>query len=268
MATFSPIKARDTVFYPESDGKPMAETPVHRQNLTDLIEMLAIRYEADPDFYVSGNMFLYYQQGDPRRCLAPDVFVVFGVPKERPRPTYLTWVEGRGPDLVIELTSPSTRKEDLGKKLAIYRDELGVREYFLFDPLDSYRGTRIRGRPMEPRLVGFRLIDGAYVPIEPVGDRLPSQVLGVHLERDGQWLRFFDPAAGQRLPLWRDCWRNRRQPGLARPNATASRPNATASRPNGAEVEDARRKAEAENEALRRELEALRRVRDEPPERG
>src|SRR5262249_39888885 len=82
---------RDDADYPSGDGRPMAETPIHRQNLTDLIATLAARFADDPDFYVSGNMFVYYEEGNRYRCLAPDVFVVRGVSKSHPRRVYKTW---------------------------------------------------------------------------------------------------------------------------------------------------------------------------------
>ena len=85
---------------------------------------------------------------------------------------------------MIELTSKTTRKEDRTKKPIIYRDLIKVAEYFLFDPTEDY---------LEPSLQGFRLIDGDYDPIKPVRGRLPSTVLGLHLERSGAELRLFDP---------------------------------------------------------------------------
>lgn len=94
-----------------------------------------------PDVYVTGNLFFYYEQGNPRAVLAPDVFVTKGVPKRiekdgrsQKRLTYRLWEEGQVPCLVIEMTSESTRKEDTWKKNQYAR--LGVEELFLFDPLD------------------------------------------------------------------------------------------------------------------------------------
>ncbi len=88
---------------------------------------------------------------------------------------------------MIELTSKSTRREDLGNKLAIYRDVLKVREYFLFDPY---------GESLQPPLKGFRLVGGEYEPIE---GRLPSEVTGLHLEPALENLRLHDPATGRHL---------------------------------------------------------------------
>ncbi len=176
MSSTVPPIVEDQFEYPTGDGRPMAETPVHRQNLTDLIAMLQDHFAADPEFYVSGNMFLYYVPAPDYRCLAPDVFVVRGIPRDVDRDIYKTWEEGKGPDLVIELTSKSTQAEDLDEKFKIYRDQLQVREYFLFDPRREY---------LRPPLRGYRLRGRRYRAIEPVNDRLPSEVLGLHFERAG-----------------------------------------------------------------------------------
>jgi Uma2 family endonuclease len=176
--------------YPTSDGRPMAETDLHRILISDTISTLELRYADIPDVYVSGNLLLYYVPENKRRHVSPDVFVVKGVPKIV-RDYYLLWEEGRSPDAIIELTSSSTRKEDTTKKFQLYRDVLKVREYFLFDP---------RGDYLDPTLQGYRLSRREYVPIAPIADRLPSAVLGLHLERSGTDMRFFDPETGEWLP--------------------------------------------------------------------
>src|SRR5262245_18846450 len=128
MATVTrPAASGETeVYYPDSDGQPMAETPVHGQNLTDLIEMIEDRFDDEPMLYVSGNMFVYYVESVRTENLAPDVFVVRGVDKTLVRRTYKVWAEGHAPDLVIELTTDSTKDEDYEQKFRIYRDILKV----------------------------------------------------------------------------------------------------------------------------------------------
>ncbi|HEY7425747.1 MAG TPA: Uma2 family endonuclease, partial [Gemmataceae bacterium] len=125
------------VHYPDSDGRPMGETPLHADNLAYLVYMLRLWYEHNPQVFIAGNMFLYYVPGDHWKHLSPDVFVVHGIPKhtEPERRRYLVWEEGgKVPDVAIELTSESTRGEDINDKMTLYRDPLGVKEYFLFDP--------------------------------------------------------------------------------------------------------------------------------------
>jgi hypothetical protein len=136
-------------------------------------------------------MFVYYEKGNPRKHVSPDVFVAVGVRKDKQRDAYFLWEEGHGLDFVIELTSRSTKEEDLDDKMSIYQDEMPVPEYFLFDPKGEY---------LDPPLQGHRLQEGKYARIEMAEGRLPSEVLGLHLERDGAWLRFYNPAAGRWLP--------------------------------------------------------------------
>ncbi len=190
MAT-APIGSKK-VYYRVRDGKPMAETSVHQNVMIDLITGFRDWLAADPLAYVAGNLFLYFVEGDPKRVVSPDVMVVRGVDKHRDRDCYKTWEDGgKGPDLVVEVSSKKTYREDLGRKFALYRDELKVREYFLFDALGDY---------LKPPFQGFHLFEGQYVPIEVVDGRLPSEVLGLHLEADGRELRLFEPIARRRLP--------------------------------------------------------------------
>jgi Uma2 family endonuclease len=190
MATAPRQRATREIEYPTGDGKPMAETDVHRQDMVDLIDTLGHHFARDPKVYISGNLLLYYEEGNPRKHVAPDVMVSFEVAKEPKRDYYLVWKEGKAPDVVFEITSKSTKREDKKTKKELYRDVLEVTEYFQFDPTEDY---------LKPPLQGFRLEDGDYVPIQLVNGRLPSQVLGLHLERDGQQLRLFDPVTGLRL---------------------------------------------------------------------
>src|SRR5262249_17421827 len=126
MATAASRRTPPDIDYPSGDGRPMAETPRHRQNMTDQIAMLDAWFADELLVYVSGNMFVYYVRGDRNKHLAPDVFVVRGVRKDKPRKTYRIWEEGKSLDAVIELTSQSTREEDEEDKFVLYRDELKV----------------------------------------------------------------------------------------------------------------------------------------------
>lgn len=104
-----------TVRYPESDGEPMAETGKHVTELLDMIEMVSWQFRNVPDVHVCGNMFLYYEEGNPRKVISPDVFMVRGVSKE-PLRTYKTWEQQPYLDLVVEFASPSTFTRDFGEK--------------------------------------------------------------------------------------------------------------------------------------------------------
>lgn len=213
------IRRTGEVEYPTSDGKPMAETDVHRDIAFYVIEALKQRYAGGPDAYVSGNNFLYFVEGDPKRCVSPDAYVVLGVPM-RPRDCYFAWAEGgRLPDVVFEFTSRKTRREDTDRKRPLYESVLRVPEYFLFDPTGDY---------LRPRLQGYRLVDNHYVRLELVDERLHSERLNLDLVQQGENLRLWDPMTRE--------W-------LLSP----------------AELAVARRTAEAENARLRAEIDELRR---------
>lgn len=176
--------------YPTSDGKPMAESDFHRDLMRDLIRALETFYALDPNVYVSGSLLLFYEKDNKKRHVAPDIFVVWGVPK-RSRENYLFWQEEQPPHFIIELTSSRKRRTDTGKKQSLYRDVLKVREYFLFDATGDY---------LKPSMQGWRRVEGVYVPIDPINGRLPSETTGLHLERDGRSLRLWNPQTKAWLP--------------------------------------------------------------------
>jgi len=167
----------------------MAETDVHRDLMTDaLLHPLKEYFRHRDDVYISGNLFLYYEEGNRSAVVAPDVFVVFGVANQQRR-IYKLWEEDKAPDIVIELTSESTYRTDLSDKRLLY-ETLKVREYFLFDPLQDY---------LRPPLQGFRLVESYYLPVIPEpwagGEwQIHSQVLDLTIRTDGPTLRLYDPA--------------------------------------------------------------------------
>ena len=179
------LKTPAAIRYPETDGKPMGETDIHIAQIIDLLFALTRYFREDPRVYVAADLLLYYVEGDPKEFVVPDVFVVRGVPKGERR-IYKLWEEGRAPDVVFEITSASTRREDLGTKRVLYAD-LGVKEYFVFDPT---------GEDLRPPLRAFRLSGSEYQPLkEPVF----SEVLGLELQLVDKHLRLFDPRTGKRL---------------------------------------------------------------------
>ena len=227
----------EPVHYPESDGKPMAETDEHRDEMSDLIGAFRRFYANRDDVYVSGNLLLYYKEGDPKKRRAPDVFVVLGV-ENRQRRTYRLWEEEVPPKLVIEVTSRGTKNEDQKEKRALYA-RLGVDLYFLYDPLAEY---------LEPPFQGFRRVGNDYQPmVAPQGGPFPCPELGLNLVLDENGrLQIVDCEAGeivQRLPVALEQTEDRLAQEIeARRNA-----------------EETQRQAEAQLRTLQAEVERLRR---------
>ena len=186
--------APPVIDYPWSDGRPMAETEFQLIPLIDTLAALRWYFASREDVYVVGNMFLYYEEGNPRAVVAPDVFAVVGAPKHI-RHTYKLWEEPKAPDFVLEVTSRSTRKDDQGRKRETYAS-LGVSEYWMFDPTGDW---------LAPRLQGLRLHEDGYRRLPSVtsldgGLLLHSEALGLDVRLEaGEALRFRDPATGQDL---------------------------------------------------------------------
>ncbi len=172
--------------YPESDGEPMAETDKHRQLMIDLIESLKTHFAADPQVYVSGNLMCYYVEGDDKQSVSPDVFVVRGAAKHERR-IYKFWEEPV-PNVVLEISSRKTRKDDLGAKKDLYA-WLGVREYFVFDP--EYK--------LRPPLRAFRRRGEELVEEVVLKNRVVSHELGLELVNTGQTLRLWNSQTGEYL---------------------------------------------------------------------
>ncbi len=190
MATAPRTPSKKEVDYPTSDGKPMAETALHWQVMVDTVETMRDHFVEGPQVLVGGNLLLFYEEGNRRKHVAPDAFMARGVPKFPLRDYYLAWKEGKPPDVVIEITSKTTKREDQKTKRVLYRDVLKISEYFQFDPTEDY---------LKPSLQGVRRVGDEYVTIDLVDGRLPSIHLGLHLERSGEELRFWDPVRDCRL---------------------------------------------------------------------
>lgn len=191
---------KEPIYYPDTDGEPMAESDFQRKPLTYLVEALDLHFQTHQEVYVSGNLLIYYEEGNPKKSVAPDVFVVFGVPK-REHDIYQTWVEGKGPDLVIEITSRSTRHVDEKVKPDLYR-RLGVTEYFQYDPTGDYLKPALRGRHLNEQ--------GQYEPMKTVRGLdgsviLTSALLGLQLRLESSKLRIFDPQTGKYLDTYSEA---------------------------------------------------------------
>jgi Uma2 family endonuclease len=187
----APIHVALDDIYPDSDGKPMAETGIHVIAIIWLHQMLRQHFRNRDDVYVAANMFLYYSEGQPKKRRAPDIMVAKGVADGRSeRRSFKTWVEGVVPSCIIEVTSKKTTKEDLKQKKPVYQ-KIGVREYFMFDPLHDY---------LPQQIIGYRLVAKKYQRIKPAADgSLLSKELGLRLVPDGDKLALYDSKTGTRV---------------------------------------------------------------------
>jgi len=180
----------DEVYYPDSDGEPMAETDFHINLIVDLRLALERFYAERADVYVTGNIFFYYMEGAPNEVVSPDIMVCFGVPKKERR-FYQLWKENDVvPSVIFEIASRKTWSKDRHEKKQLY-ELLGVKEYFIFNP--DYP-KRI------PALIAHRLENGELKSVSVENGRARSEVLGLDLVDTGKTLRLFDQQTERFLP--------------------------------------------------------------------
>ena len=238
---------------PYDDGEPM-DTPWHREQMNLLIHSLEQHWRDRTDFYVGGDMFVYYSldQALNRDFRGPDFFVVFGVDKHTPRLSWVVWEEGgHAPDVIVEILSPTTAHIDRGVKMDVYARSLRTSEYFLYDPDAN-------------ALEGWRLDGQSYARIAPEPDgRVWSVRLdlllgpwdGAYGDRNTRWLRFFT-RKGALVPTGEEAAVTRADAATARARAAAAKARAADAKARAADA--ARALAEAEIARLKQELDALR----------
>lgn len=172
-----------SLFYPSSDGKPVAETYLHLYALLVTLEVLK-QYLRGRQATVLGNQFLYYAEGFPKLRVAPDVMVIFNVAPGG-RDNYKIWEEKQVPVVIFEMTSKRTKNEDLVEKKTLY-ERLGVQEYWLFDP---------KGEWIQAQLRGYRLEGDRYHLINDSR----SEPLQLRLQVEGQLISFYQEDTGEKL---------------------------------------------------------------------
>jgi len=199
-AIFFTLEGVDLSTFPTGDGKPVAETCANYLQMTYLQFALRrlLQSQGRPPAVIGGNQFLYYNPYNKREHLSPDVYVGFDLAPPTTRDVWFTWEEGKAPDIVFEITSPSTQRTDVSTgprgKLTLYA-RLGVHEYYVYDPQ----------RVMFPPLRASALRQGRLeeAPLLPNGGAW-SELLQAELravastewERPGTYLRVIDPTTG------------------------------------------------------------------------
>jgi Uma2 family endonuclease len=182
------VQTLPEIEYPESDGRPMGETDLHRLWMSRIYDLLSYRYR-DQRVYVGCDLLVYYVQNKPKKYVVPDDFVVLDC-EPGLRRTFKIWVEHRIPNAVFEVTSLKTWRDDQQKKPEKYA-AIGVKELFLYDPTQDY---------LDPPLQGYRLWRGQYRPIRPdASGALQSRELGIILQLEQSRLVMFDAKTGERL---------------------------------------------------------------------
>ena len=198
----SPVTtALPSIFYedPEPVEDGMQQAPI----IIEIAHMLKAHFKSDPEAFVSAGGFIFYDPTNGNRRVAPDLFIAFDVDVEGIRlnlPNYLIWQIGKPPDFVLEVASPSTASNDLGRKRDLYAS-LGIVEYWRLDPT----GGDLYGQPLS----GERLVDGEYRACELHTDEdgsiwAYSEVLNLRFHWDQELVEQFDvrsPLTGRTIDL-------------------------------------------------------------------
>ncbi|MCY3814620.1 MAG: Uma2 family endonuclease [Gammaproteobacteria bacterium] len=226
-----PHVAYDDEGYPHSDGAPLAQnTPQADQIFYAFPALKTILRERFPDAFVASDLLIYPRPRDLKASVAPDVFVAFGA-GDHARLSYKLWEGEPVPAFVLEVLSGTTADKDLGEKRDKYAD-MGVREFWVFDPF----GARI-----PDRVAGYQLHGRRYRPIPPLpGTRVVlSDVLGLEFREERGSLRIHDPATGEDLQSHREGQIDKLA-AQRRATAEAERADAEAERANALAAENAR----------------------------
>lgn len=174
----------NAVEFPPKDllsREPPLETELHLRQILLLLNSLEWLWQNRDDFYAMGNLTIYYSSNRRKTedFRGPDFFVVLGT-ERKPRRSWVVWEEeGKYPNVIVEMLSPTTAEVDKGEKKKIYQDTFRTPDYFWFDP-----------ETLE--FAGFHLLDGRYQPLEASENGwLWSQQLELYLGVVEQKLRFF-----------------------------------------------------------------------------
>lgn len=179
----------DGVYYPEERETDMGETSIHIKLIAYFLNALQFYFNDRQDVFVTANMNLYYVEGNPYKWFAPDLLIAFGVPKVE-RSSYLLFAEEVFPQVIIEVASEKTWRNDMVEKYELY-DRLGAEEYYILDPET--------GNLPEP-LTAYRREGIKLAKRRITGDRIFSPRLDLEIVRTGNAFRLFNPQKSEFLP--------------------------------------------------------------------
>jgi len=180
------------VIFPPSDlysDEPPVESELHLEQIMLLIKCLKWLWKDRYDFYAAGNLSIYYSPNQKKSeyFRGPDFFVVLET-ERKTRKSWVVWEEdGKYPNFILEILSPSTAKTDREFKKELYQNTFRTPDYFWFDPYTL-------------EFAGFYLTNGKYQPLEPnEKGHLWSEQLGLYLGIYQGLLRYFTPT-GELVP--------------------------------------------------------------------
>lgn len=181
-------RSEEEIIYPEQREDDMGETSIHINLIADFLKILKLFFKERNDVFLSGNMNLYYDEGNPNKWYAPDLLIAFGVPNHE-RSSYQVWKEKGFPQVIIEIASNMTWDNDVGKKYKDY-ETFGVDEYYILDPEFAYLPAPLMAFHRQgERLLAVSVDDG----------KIFSPRLGLEIVRAENNFRLFNPQTNEFL---------------------------------------------------------------------
>ena len=181
MPIFPKANGKPTVFiegYPCEDDEPMAATGFHADQIAIFSDQLSRYFQINPHIYIGVDSFIYYREGDIRKFVAPDIYVVCGAAKYPQRRSFYTWSEGAVPTTIFEFLSDATARQDRHEKVRVYLNDMGAQEYFIHQP-EMKKPPEFRGWRRSP--------SGDILEIAPdAQDGLFSEALNLYFRWENQ----------------------------------------------------------------------------------
>lgn len=173
---------RDEVYYPESHDDDMGESALHHKLLSFFFFLLEAHFSANSAVTIAANMNLYYEAGNSYKYYTPDLMVAFGAKKYH-RQVYKLWEEKVFPQVVFEIASETTWKNDIGEKSEFYA-QFGTEEYYLLDPEREF---------LPLPLMAYRRQDNRLRYVQFENNRVLSPLLNLEIIDTGKSFRLFNP---------------------------------------------------------------------------
>ena len=185
---FPPITADEEIYYPSTVENYMPEGIGHFLLNVQIALTLMTHFADRKGVKIFGDLMFYYNQGNPKKFVSPDIMVCFDLEKA-PTRVYKLWEEKILPSVVIEIASESNWKDDLYRKYDLY-EQLGIEEYYIYDVERSH---------MPQPFFAFYLQDGKYETARIKDNRVFSKSLNLELADTGETLRLFNPQTNEFL---------------------------------------------------------------------
>ncbi len=179
-----PLEADPTHYPVDAD---VGESIQHKL-IIELLRPLVARWfaEGGTPCFVGADQFIYWVQYAPTRSVAPDIYVLPGVPVDATVKAWKVWETGVVPSFALEVASDDYRKDY--QETPIRYADLGVGELVVFDPLAETSPERVRWQVFRRVHAGLSLVERSN------GDRVRSEKLGC-------WLRAVGVGAELRVRL-------------------------------------------------------------------